>query len=607
MRRLIEWVKRTMRALTTRRALAVAGACAASAVLLRLSSPVPGWWPVAWVALVPWLVVLRTAGGREALWGSVLFGLLAAGLGLSWQFIVTVAGGAGLTLYVGLYSVLFAWLVRWAGRRFRVPFVVSAPALWVGVEYLRSFFLTGLPWYYVGHTQVPWRTLVQVSDVLGAYALSFAVVASNAAATEVVLAVRARPRPWGRVAASGGFVAVLVGAALGYGVWRLGHIRSRRGPLVGLVQANIPQEIKNRQRVDEIFLRHCRTTYTLRERLSGQRLDLIVWPESMVQLPLNRAGHEVVASYRKLLVEMSRIMGVPLLVGAYAEIGADRAVRAESGGEVSGVSDEAVTVGDREYRLPHDTDPATGERPVRRIRVRAGQQVAAGDVLADYESIVHNSAYLVRPGPGFVPADRYDKNHLVPFGEYMPLEDLLFFLRQVVPYGKGFTGGRRLNLMEVGGSRFATLICFEDVFPYLVRRCVVREGGGADFLINISNDGWFRDSHELDQHLAMCRLRAVEFRTGIVRCCNTGISAIIDPDGSLQTTVRDARGRRKNVEGVAVGRVRLRDEVTVYARHGDVLAKVCFGFAVLTLLDLLVAAVLARLRRRQCRDGVCPV
>jgi len=604
--RLIGWAKRTVRALATRRALAIEAACVASAVLLRLSFPVPGWWPLAWVALVPWLVVVRTASRREALWGSVLFGMAAAGLGLSWQFLVTVFGGAGLAFYVGLYSVLFAWLVRTATDRFRVPVVVVVPVVWVGTEYLRSFALTGIPWYYLGHSQVPFRALVQVSDLLGAYALSFLVAAANAFVTELVVAWLGRSWPRLRLVGSGAFVAVLVAVTLGYGAWRLPRVTSRPGPLVGIVQANIPQEIKNRQQVQDIFLQHLGTTSTLSQHLNGRRLDLVVWPESMVQLPLNRAGHPVVATYRTALIDLARRMGCPVLVGAYAEVGEDRVVQAEADGTVSTVSDGAIVVGDREYPLPDYTDPPTGSRPRRRVLVAEGEQVAAGQPLVQYESLVYNSGYLIRPDRGFVPTDRYDKNHLVPFGEYVPLDELLFFLKQAVPYGKGFSGGNRLNLMEVAGARFGVLICFEDVFPYLVRRYVVREGGGADYLINISNDGWFKGSHELDQHLAICRLRAIEFRTGIVRCCNTGISAIINPDGSLHTMVQDRAGRCKNVEGVAIGRVSLRSEVTFYARHGDVLGKVCLGVVVLILLDALVAWLRARFRRR-CKDGVCAV
>jgi len=605
------WFKRQLAALCTRRALTVLGVCVASGVLLRLSFPVPGWVPLAWVALVPWLVVVRAGSGREAILGSVAMGLVAAGLGVSWQFLVTVVGGSLLAIYIGAYFVLFAWLVRMMMHRWRAPFVVAVPVVWVGCEYLRSWFLTGIPWLFVGHTQVPFTRLVQVCDLLGAYALSFLVVACNAALAEAVVAWRQRPRPWARLAAGGALVAVLVGATLAYGSWRLGHIATREGPRVGIVQANIPQDIKNKQTVESIariFLEHRDTTLRLAPQLSSHRLDLVVWPETMIQLSLNRGEFAAIAQFRERLVELATVLRCPVLVGSYAEIGDDRKILADADGVVQTITDGEILVGERVYLLPHYTDPATNETPIRRIRVREGQTVRQGDTLVEYESVVHNSAYLVRPTGGMGLADRYDKTHLVPFGEYVPLKDLLWFLLPVVPYAKGFTPGDRLNLMELGDLRFGTLICFEDVFPRLVRRFVVRPNGrGADFLINISNDGWFQGSHELDQHLAMCRLRAVEFRTGIVRCCNTGISAIIGPDGSLHAMVRDDQGNYKNVGGVSTGRVRLRTETTFYARHGDILGVTCLGFALLPLLIGLLARIRSRLRRSRCADGTCPV
>jgi apolipoprotein N-acyltransferase len=229
--------------------------------------------------------------------------------------------------------------------------------------------------------------------------------------------------------------------------------------------------------------------------------------------------------------------------------------------------------------------------------------VRRGDVLAESQSIVLNSAYLFRADtPAERPTDlafRYDKNHLVPFGEYVPLKEWLGFLGQVVPFPKGFTPGPRPNLMEAGGRRFGILICFEDAFPRLVRRYVNRpEGRGAEFLVNISNDGWFRGSHELDQHWSLCVFRAIEFRIGIVRSVNSGISGIIHPTGRVQARVTDARGRFKLVEGTAVGRVHLREGLTVYARIGDVFALVCLLFGALALAAGIAVPIAARLRRR---------
>ena len=594
-----------------RRVVWVLGACVLSGVLLRLSYPVPGLFPLAWVALVPWFVVLREGEGRGWVLGSAAMGLVAAGLGLSWQYIVTVPGGMGLTLYVGSYFLLFAWLVRVAARRLRVPFVVAAPTVWVGCEFLRSFLITGFPWLFVGHTQHPFTALVQVADLFGAYAVSFVVVAANAFAADAVAAWRRREVAWPRLAAGGAFVALLVGATVGYGAWRLAHLGHREGPLVGVVQGNVPQEFKNEltlEHIATIVADHMRLTRELQRQVGGQRLELVVWPETMVQLPLNRADYLVVRQFREEFVKLAQSLRCPILVGAYSEFANDRIIVAEADETVRTITDGEIATESRVYLLPHYTDPVTGDEPGRRILVREGQRVRTGDKLAEYQSVVYNSAYLFRPDRPFTRPDRYDKTHLVPFGEYVPLQELLWFLKDAVPFARGFTPGSRLNLIDLDGTRFGTLICFESVFPDIARGYVMPpDGQGADFLINISNDGWFCGSHELDQHLALCAFRAIEFRIGIVRSVNSGISAIIDTAGRIQNIVRDSRGRSKLVEGAAFGRVPLRQGLTFYARHGDIFAEACFALAATAFLFALSSAIVRRLRRRKCKGGACPV
>ncbi|MBM4037942.1 MAG: apolipoprotein N-acyltransferase [Planctomycetes bacterium] len=585
-----------MRTLPGPRILWVLGACVLSAVVLRLSYPVPGLWPLAWVALVPWFLVLREASGRQAFLGSWVMGLVAAGLGLSWQYLVTVPGGAGLTLYVSLYYVLFGLLVRSAMRRLRAPFLVAAPVVWVGCEYLRSFFLSGFPWLFLGHTQFPFKALVQVSDLFGAYAVSFVLAASNAFVGEVARAWWRGELAWRRVAWGAAFVALLAGGMLGYGAWRLATLEIREGPLVGIVQGNVPQSIKNeltKESIAKIVGEHEALTRRL-----PQGLDLVVWPETMVQLSLNRPEQALVQEHRAKIAALARRLGCPMLIGAHAEIGLDIVFGAAADATVQRVTDREITIGGRSYELPDYAEPETGEMPLRRILVREGQRVREGEPLVEYESLVHNSAYLFRPGAMPTRADRYDKMHLVPFGEYMPLGGLLWFLKQVVPYGKGFSPGVLREPLALDGARFGVLICFESAFPYITRDYVVRpEGAGADFLINISNDGWFQGSHELDQHLAVCGFRAIECRIGIVRSVNSGISCIIDPAGRVREMVRDERGRSKLISGTMVGRVPLRQGLTFYARHGDLFAGACLLLTAGVVLFALAARVRARLRR----------
>jgi len=571
------------------------GAGAASALLLRLSFPVPGLFPLAWVALVPWLLVLGGERRSDAVICSVAMAFPFAALGLSWQFIVTRLGGAGLTVVVALYLCVLSWLLRCAARRLRLPLVIAAPVLWVGIEYLRSFLFTGFPWLFVGHTQRPFLPLIQVCDLFGAYAVSFVVVAFNGAAADLLGSLLRQRFSLPRAAWKAGLAIALLASALAYGARSLATIPEAEGPRVGIVQANIPQEVKNIQTLEtiaRIFRKHRQLTLRLLERAAGTRLDLIVWPETMVQLPLNRLDLEIVQRFRQELEALANRANCPLLIGAYTQFGRDLVVEAEADGVVRRISDAEIVVDQTTYLLPPNERPDDGQPPTRRILVAEGQRVTRGQRLAEFSSVVHNSAFLVFPREGFRPGLRYDKNHLVPFGEYVPLKEYLGFLGKVVPFPKGFSPGSELKVMKINGWRLGVLICYEDAFPELVRGYLVQPTP-ADFLVNISNDGWFKGSHQLDQHLDICTFRAVEFRVGIVRSVNSGISAIISPTGRLRALVRDERGRRKLLEGTAIGRVPVATGLTFYARHGDILALACLVACALVALCA-IALLLAR-------------
>jgi apolipoprotein N-acyltransferase len=242
-----------------------------------------------------------------------------------------------------------------------------------------------------------------------------------------------------------------------------------------------------------------------------------------------------------------------------------------------------------------------------------------------------NSALVYDPD-GAQRAQRYDKNHLVPFGEFVPFRQqrfLLFdlhplyrWLNRLSPFSDGgqveysLWPGRELTVfaLEAGGRtyRFGTPICYEDVMPYLIRR-YVWEGGQrrVDFLVNISNDGWFLHSAELPQHLAICVFRAVENRVGIARAVNTGISGFIDPDGRTYNLVqKDGRLFGPGVVGYQVGRMMIDRRTSFYGRMGDWLAGTCLaGSAGLWVSAMFTRWVLGivhwfgRLHHRRRRGG----
>ena len=161
---------------------------------------------------------------------------------------------------------------------------------------------------------------------------------------------------------------------------------------------------------------------------------------------------------------------------------------------------------------------------------------------------------------------RYDKMHLVPFGEYVPFGETLPFMQWFTPYEKDYacrpgTNWTRFAFSAANGDKFtfACLICYEDSDPYLARQYVAREP--VNFFVNISNDGWFDGTEEHEQHLAICRFRAIEARRSIVRAVNMGISGVDRP-----RRPRDRDSRRNVVEVEEGGRRRLRGRAARRAR-----------------------------------------
>lgn len=199
----------------------------------------------------------------------------------------------------------------------------------------------------------------------------------------------------------------------------------------------------------------------------------------------------------------------------------------------------------------------------RRMRMIAGDVNAyllLGYIGQDSEG-VSNSAGLLSPNGKQI--SRYDKIHLVPFGEYVPMGSLFFFAESMVRNVGDFHSGSEYVLSSIDGHKISTTICYEDVFPDLIRQFTKR---GAEMIINISNDGWFGSTSAPYQHLRMASVRAVENRRYFVRSTNTGISAIIDPYGRVLSQTK--LGERTTLEG----QVGYRSDLTFYSRYGDVFA-----------------------------------
>jgi apolipoprotein N-acyltransferase len=189
---------------------------------------------------------------------------------------------------------------------------------------------------------------------------------------------------------------------------------------------------------------------------------------------------------------------------------------------------------------------------------------------------------------------RYHKMRLVPFGEYLPIPSFITSIlpvRRLVESVSEFTPGARPETGRVLGASIGAFICYEAIFPSLVRRFTV---AGAQVLVNVTNDGWYGTSAAPYQHYAMARFRAVENHRFLVRAANTGISAIIDPFG--RELVRSELMEQRAL----VGEVRGISEITFYARYGDVFA---WSLVILTALAVALASFLSRRGRTRLQPS----
>ena len=558
----------------------------ASAVLLIAAFPsfTQPW--AAWVALVPWLLLLHHASPGAAFRWSYLIGVLFF-LGSMWWLIhVTLIGWLVLTAYQALYFGVFGWLVvlGWsalAGARGREkrrlgtdrPWgktyaFAGIPAIWVALEFTRSHLLSGVGWNLLAYSQAPRPLVIQLADLTGVWGVSFIIVLVNVALAEMADAVAWRQGgrtgdrlAFQRATAHVTWAVLWLLVLIGYGSWRLEVVAplsstsapSSPAPPIGedpgsvvnqtvrvtVVQGNIPQA----EKWDDTLRASILSRYETLTRAAVQAglpagpsaaqagPRLIVWPETSVPGYLG-----LDESLTQRIVNVAGSAGAPLLMGA-----------------------------------PH---------------VR----------LADAEWTMMNGAALV-DAAGV--SGWYDKLHLVPFGEFIPFERMFPWLRRVLPPIGDFVPGTEHTVFRfpLPGSRlsdvsqrlppFSVLICFEDLFPELARR-FVREG--ARLLLVITNDAWFGPTAAAYQHVQASTLRAVELRVPVVRAANTGWSGCIDAAGRWTGSVRDATGQELFVAGTYPCEVAPGPAESLYLRWGDWFAFLCLG---------LTSAVLWRCRPRR--------
>lgn len=504
----------------------------------------------AWLGLVPLLVLTRseitTRRAVLAAWG---IGIVHFWLALKWTRVahpMMYMTWFALGLYCGLYFGLGVFLIR----RLRTwPMTLALPVVWCSLEFLRAHLMSGFAWYFLGHTQHDYLAMIQIADLGGVYAVSFVVAAVNGLLFDLItrwplfrgMMGIAAPTVSGRAGilwASG--VTVLLGATITYGIWRSQQTDFDTGPQLTLLQSNIDQGTRvarndggdSAMAAQDVMLQHV-ANLTMESRDSAT--DLMVWPETTCpreeidiapdapEASLPEQLREVQLYHRDLFADIARKSRTNVLLGLNCESYTSRA------------------------------------RPDR-----------------------FNSALMVDRN-GHI-RGRYDKMHCVPFGEYVPFRETIPWMRIFSPYETDYslTPGERWTRFELPAGartwRFGVIICYEDSDPLLARRYSRDEGPDrppVDFLINISNDGWFDGTEEHEQHLAICRFRAIEARRSIARAVNMGISAVIDGNGRVVALPGETWAASKKISGVVKARVPIDHRHSIYARLGDSFAAIC--------------------------------
>ncbi len=518
-----------------------------SGLALWTTFPPMEWGFLAWIALAPlfWLVVLPDAPAKSylAAWaGGLVFWVLAVPwlrmIG-SWAWI----GWIVLGLVFSLWWPLFLLMARWAVFRLRTPLMLAAPIAWVTTEYLRAYFLTGFPWYYLAHSQYRYLPVIQVADITGSLGISLVIAMVNAWLVDLVTLPLFRPagrrsKLTGGQSARLWIVTLVLGTTLCYGAYRLSTARFRPGPRVALLQSNLPQGQKNRDREKALagFVGLIRRAITVEPRP-----DLIVWPET---------------SYPFSFIMMSPDVNVATLKRQLADI--------------SGTISPWEWLETRRAVLENLAELATV----------AGAPMLVGCGVWDHEPDglhQYNTAVLFRPSqPGF---EFYHKMHLVPFGEFIPLLQALPWLANLTPYRDripSLSAGKDPRTFEVGPYRIAAVICFEDTIPQVIGRFFASPDRSQqpDILVNLSNDGWYPGSSELDTHLAIGVFRTIEHRVPLVRAVNTGFTAMVDASGEIRARLP------KDREDLLIVDVPLDDRTTWYSRWGDWLGISCLAVTI---------------------------
>lgn len=500
-----------------------------SGIMLFMSFPELDFYFLAWIALVPALISLYKKDLKFALKAGFLMGLVyffgttywiyhALHFYGSMPFVLSILVVILLSMYLSIYIAVFCLLYATALKNSSIPSIVTAPCIWTSLEFIRSYAFTGFPWSSLGYSQYKFLSLIQVADITGIYGISFLIVAFNGLISDIYITKKIQNEkplysPFSLVVSIISFSVMLI-LIFSYGFFRLYQDRGDALFKAAIIQGNIEQDKKwDIQYQKAVLLTYKELTLQAAEK----KPDIIIWPETALPFIFREDKYltEDLISFQKEL-------------GAYMLFGS--------------------------------------------ILIREKEETKQS---GKFKNSLSNSALLLDKNGNI--SYIYDKIHLVPFGEYVPLRNVLFFIDKLV-YGIGdyYPGDRYLSAVTPFGG-FATLICYEIIFPGLVRKFYIN---GGDFIVTITNDAWFGDTFGPYQHFSMAVFRAVENRKPVLRAANSGISGFIDSNGRIIETSRLFEKTYLFKE------IKKDKTLAFYTKFGDIFSYLCITITAALIVSL---------------------
>jgi len=496
-----------------------------SGVLLTACFPDSGLYYLAFIAMVPLLFSIQSMTPKQSFYAGFMAGASHYLTLIYWLVpTVTIYGGLNwalgvatlvlLCLYLALYIGGFAWLIkRLTPPGWATPIVGAG--IWVGLEYIRTHALTGFPWGILGYSQYLNQTLVQIADLTGVLGISFVIVLCNFA---------------------------------------LAHL---------FVHMSSPSDTQKKLRRETWVIISYTLVMVVAAGIYGrhqiQRLDAIIYKAPQPNICVAQGNINQDLKWDKAFKRATIEKYGSLSLGAIPQ------------------KPELIIWPETALPFYYGIDTVESNLVDEYIRkARTHFLVGSPAYERGRETIkYYNRAYMLNPLA--LVTGTYDKTHLVPFGEYVPLGEYLTFLGKITEQAGNFSRGDETFFpLSFRDHKTGVLICFEILFPSIAREFVKN---GADLLTTITNDAWFGQTSAPGQHFAVAVLRAVENRRSVVRAANTGISGFIDPLGRVleKTDLFETTAITKPVPALK--------EISFYTRHGElfvmvVLVAIFFGFMV---------------------------